>query len=73
MRLIATVCWYDERPAHLRELVRSLAGIADRALFLDGPYAQYPGLSRSPAEQADAVREEAEACGLELGDERLPV
>jgi hypothetical protein len=69
LKLIALCSWYDERPEHLRQLVRSLAPVVDLALFLDGPYELYgePGTPlRSPAEQAKAIRDEAQTCGLRL-------
>lgn len=67
MRLIACLCWYDERVAMLRRCVRSLAGVADGLVALDGPFSAYPNAAkhpRSPAAQERAVIESARDAGI---------
>lgn len=61
----AALSWYDEPVKDLERAVRSLAGIADRIVALDGAYARFPnGRSSSPREQAEAIRRVSEEIGI---------
>lgn len=66
MKITAALSWYNEPPDMLDKVVRSCQNIADRIVAVDGSYVRYPnGKPSSPPEQARAIREAAEAVGLE--------
>lgn len=66
MRIAAALCWFDETPEFLDRCVRSLGGIVDELVAVDGPWKYFPvsGLC-ADAEQQAVVREAAEAVGIE--------
>lgn len=68
MKIIAALCWFDERPEILARCVSSLAGVVDSVVALDGPWEGFPaeGLLRSPDEQSAAIDAAADAAGLPL-------
>ncbi|HWT24538.1 MAG TPA: hypothetical protein VN213_13615 [Solirubrobacteraceae bacterium] len=59
MRLVALLCWFDEKPEFLADTVRSLAAAqVDALVALDGAYRLYPasqGRQTSPVEQWNAL------------------
>lgn len=62
----ASLVWYDEPESTLRECVTGAARVCDRIVAVDGAYRRYPGAEvRSPAGQAEAIREAAEEAGIE--------
>lgn len=66
MIVTAALCWWNERPEDLARCVTAAANVADRIVALDGAYRRYPGATpRSPFAQVVAIREAAEAAGLE--------
>lgn len=67
MRIWALLSWYDESPAHLREMVESVAPLVDGVVAVDGAYALYPGAeATSPPGQATALQSACDAADLEL-------
>jgi hypothetical protein len=65
MRIIGLISWYDEKPEWLAAAVASMAPFVDHVVAVDGAYMAFPGgKARSPAGQAEAVREAARACKL---------
>lgn len=56
MKVTAVLAWFDESPETLDRCVRSLAGVADRLVALDGPWEHFPHESASsPRVQHDAI------------------
>lgn len=55
MRIVAALCWFDEPLEALDRCVRSLAGIADAVVALDGRWEHMDGPDRSPVEQEDII------------------
>lgn len=68
MRIVAVTIWYDERPAHLHRLARSLEGFADGLCAVDGSYSYYPGggSTRSHPRQVEMLTQACELAGVEL-------
>lgn len=65
MKVYALLSWYDEDPEHLDDCVRSLAGLADCVVALDGAYATFPGATAtSPVEQGRAIGKAAWDVGI---------
>lgn len=56
--------WYDESPELLEASVRSLAGVADHLVALDGRYALFHGPTNSPASNYEAISRAAAAAGV---------
>jgi hypothetical protein len=75
VRITAVLCWYDEPPTHLGRCVRSLAGICDRLVALDGAWQPYPGAeARSPMSQVVAInmaRQDAELLGIPIRPDKV--
>lgn len=66
MILTAALTWYDEPPDELRACVAAVGTVADRIVAVDGAYARYPdGRATSPLGQVRAIREAADAAGLD--------
>lgn len=67
MRLVAALAWYDEPVAFLDRCVRSLAGVVDELIALDGRYDLYdPGSPvNSHWSQAQAIGVAADGVALE--------
>jgi hypothetical protein len=67
VKIIALLSWYDELPEHLDECVRSLEGVADSLIAIDGAYELFPGgQTKSPFEQWQVLQKAAiEALGAE--------
>jgi hypothetical protein len=66
MRVCAALAWYDEPDSFLDRCVRSLVGVADHLVALDGPWHGFPGLPYSGAGNYDAIRSAASAIGVPL-------
>lgn len=67
MRICAALSWFDEEPVLLDRCVRSLDGVADCLVALDGVWNGFPAASaRSPAEQSATITAAAEHVGLEV-------
>jgi len=65
VNITAVLCWYNEPPEFLGRCVRSLAGICDRLVALDGAWQPYPDASaHSPKEQHQALLVAAGDAGL---------
>lgn len=65
VRVCAALAWYDETPEFLDRCVRSLAGVADEVLALDGAWRLFPcGRPMSPPDQEEAVWAAARSIGL---------
>jgi hypothetical protein len=68
--IAAALSWFDEQPEALRRCVRSLAGVADVVVALDGRWSLFPGSRNvSPLEQAEAIHEAATEIGIPVIDE----
>lgn len=67
MKIVAILCWYDERASWLAGVVASLAKAdVSHIVAVDGAYALYPGgKPYSGSEQQDSIRETAHA--LQMG------
>lgn len=71
--IAAALCWFDEPPETLDRCVRSLAGVADVLVALDGRWALYPAaVNVSPLEQAEAIHSAASEIGIPVVDESCP-
>lgn len=66
MRIVACLSWYDEPTAFLYRCVRSLEGLADELIAVDGPWQHFPSSngSRSPSEQYETINATRRACGI---------
>lgn len=65
VRVAAALAWHDESPEFLDRCVRSLGGVCDELVALDGAWQLFPGGSpASPREQEDAIWEAARDTGL---------
>lgn len=65
--VIGALCWFHEPAAALERLVRSLEGVVDELVCLDGPWQHFPHRHlRSPDDQAASLRETAAEIGLPL-------
>lgn len=63
--ITAALAWFDEEPAALDRCVRSLAGVADALVVLDGPWVGFEHVSTcSPDEQWDAIERAAATVGI---------
>ena len=64
-KLAALLCWYDEQPAMLAELVASVARCCDHIVAVDGAYRLYPNAKpRSAPDQAEAIQRTANGAGI---------
>ena len=73
MRIAAALAWYDEPPAFLDRCARSLAGVVDELVALDGAWRLQPdGQPYSPYEQVDSLRAACADVGLRLRDMTHP-
>ncbi len=67
MRVVGALCWFHEPPEFLEALVRSLPGVIDELVALDGPWDHFPHRSlQSPDEQQAALRDTAADVGIPL-------
>lgn len=67
MIVTAALAWWNEPTWALDRLVRSLEGVADRLVAVDGRWANMPGRGLlSPDDEACAIRDAASAAGLDL-------
>lgn len=67
VKISAALAWYDEPVEFLDRCVRSLAGVVDDVVALDGAWEWMPGAGVcSPPEQYQAIVDAAEAVGLPL-------
>lgn len=65
MKLISQTSWFNEHPASLVRLIESMAGVVDVALFVDGPYADFPHtFPKSSADQYEAIRRACDRSGI---------
>lgn len=65
MRVTACICWYDESPEFIYRAARSLEGVADRLVTLDGAWRFFePERVESSAEAREALHEGATDAGL---------
>lgn len=66
MKITAGLCWFDEPCELLDRCVRSLAGVADEVVALDGAWDLFPGAEPggSGHEQQRAIRVAAKDVGL---------
>jgi hypothetical protein len=73
VRIIAALCWYDEDPAFLTRIVRSLNGVADHLVAVGGRWELFPEAEHDRADDEIAALEAAAAAiGLEMSlHERL--
>lgn len=62
MRIVAALCWYAEPVEFLQRCIRSLEGLVDHVVAVDGPWELFPksGLQMSSSTERIAVREAAE-------------
>lgn len=67
MRIIGTLCYYDESPTWLAACITSMARVCDHIIALDGAYRLYPGGRPSSGQPShEAVLKTAEAAGVGL-------
>lgn len=69
MKVIATLCFYDEPPAWLAATVASCARLCDHLIACDGSYWLYPGSRDKPRSSAfhhEAITQAASAAGIAL-------
>ncbi len=67
MRVVACLAWYDEPPESLTRCVRSLAGIADTLVAIDGPWEGFPSTRlHSTLDEGLAIHEAARLAGIQL-------
>lgn len=67
MKVVGLLCWWDEEPNRLNACVRSLAGVVDELVALDGAWELQPGgTARSPLSQAQAIHEAAAGAYVDL-------
>lgn len=65
MRVIALLAWYNEDCRILWRCIRSLEGVADHVVAVDGAYRLYPrGKPRSPQNQYDEIHYAAKEAGI---------
>lgn len=66
MKIVACLAWYDEPLPFLDRCIRSLAGIADHLVAVDGAWELYPdGQATSAAEQFEVVKYAADDVGID--------
>ena len=66
MRVVSVTPWYDEDPTNLHTTARSLAGLVDCAVWVDGAYEHFPNAQlRSPRDQYEAIYDGCAAAGIE--------
>lgn len=67
MRIVAALPWYDEQPSWLDRCVRSLAGVVDELIAVDGRWELYDDSAPilSHFEQDIAITKAAHAVGIE--------
>lgn len=56
MKITAALCWFDEPLDFLDRCVRSLAGLADDLVALDGAWKWFPGGAQSNWREAEMIR-----------------
>ena len=65
VRIAAALCWFEETPEFLGRCVRSLAGVCDELVAIDGGWQHFPGAApMSAPEQEEAVWAAAREVGL---------
>lgn len=71
--IAAALSWFDEPGETLERCVRSLAGVADVIVALDGRWLLYPGPEVvSPLEQGEALHAAAAEAGIPVVDATCP-
>lgn len=66
MKIVSSLCWYDELPEDLEACVTAVANCADKIIAVDGAYKRYPNAAAaSPPEQANIIRSTAKKVGIE--------
>lgn len=66
-RVVGALCWFHEPPELLEPLIRSLAGVVDELVSLDGPWQHFHHRAlASPADQQEAISRTAEEVGLRV-------
>lgn len=73
MKIVAALCWYAEPVEFLDRCIRSLDGVADEVVAVDGPWKLFPSTTvwSTPAE-SDAIHLAAEAIGVSARFPRPP-
>lgn len=69
MKIIATLCFYDDPPAWLAGVVASCARFCDHIVAVDGAYWLYPGAQKKPVSSAlahDTITQAARGSGIGL-------
>jgi hypothetical protein len=69
MKIIGTLCFYDEPPVWLASTVTSAAKLCDHIVCCDGAYGLFPGALRRPVSSAmahEAITHAATAAGIGL-------
>lgn len=67
MKIVATLAWYREDPAMLERCVRSLKGVADELIAVDGRWRYFNDESESPLSdiaEVEAIEKAADEIGL---------
>lgn len=65
VRIVAALAWFDEPVEFLERCVRSLAGVVDEIVALDGAWRHFPdGARRSPLEQQGVIVAAAQKAGI---------
>lgn len=64
MKIVAACAWYEEPPAFLDRMVRSLEGHVDSLVALDGAWYGFPGEATSTREERDTIRVAASEAGI---------
>lgn len=62
MKVVGLLSWYDEDPSWLAECVASAARLCDHLIAVDGPYALFPGSTRTPFSGSDQAEVIARTC-----------
>jgi len=65
VRIVAALAWYQEPVAFLDRCVRSLAGVVDAIVAVDGPWRLFEGGPWSPLEQAETIIRAARDVGID--------
>lgn len=73
MIITAALAWWNEPPEALDKLVRSLEGVCDRLIAVDGRWAHMPGNRvYSPLPEVNAIMLAAAAVGIDCAVHRTP-
>lgn len=66
MNVVSVTPWYDESPANLVRVARSLMGLVDATVWVDGAYDHFPNAAdRSPYDQYEAITQGCMEAGLD--------